>query len=92
MNTMEHFLELRLCFREVETYRSFEVSLEELSEVLICSTRNVKRLLKNMERGGAHLLETGRRKGKAIETVFQMLPEKSPACPCARSARAGKAQ
>ncbi|MGI6127986.1 MAG: SgrR family transcriptional regulator, partial [Planifilum sp.] len=46
MKTIEHFLKLRLCFQEVETHRSFEVSLQELAEVLFCSTRNVKRLLK----------------------------------------------
>jgi DNA-binding MarR family transcriptional regulator len=71
MNTMEHFLELRLRFREVETHRSFEVSLEELSEVLVCSTRNVKRLLKNMEKEGLIYWKPGGGRGKRSKLYFR---------------------
>lgn len=68
---MEYFLELRFHFREVETYRSVEVSLEELSEILICSERNVKRLLKNMEHRGLIYWKPGVGRGKRSKLYFK---------------------
>ncbi len=64
MNSIEHFLELRLHFQKVETHRSFEVSLEELAEILNCSTRNVRRLLKNMEKEGLVFWKPGGGRGR----------------------------
>jgi hypothetical protein len=71
MKTIEYFLELRFRFKEVETHRTFEVSLEELSEVLVCSTRNVKRLLKNMEKEGLIYWKPGGGRGKRSKLHFK---------------------
>jgi|GEM_PF-2535580 hypothetical protein len=71
MKTIEHFLKLRLCFQEVETHRSFEVSLQELAEVLFCSTRNVKRLLKSMEQEGLIYWKPGGGRGKRSKLYFK---------------------
>lgn len=71
MKTIEHFLKLRLCFHEVETHRSFEISLKELSEVLACSMRNVKRLLKNMEQEGLIYWKPGGGRGNRSKLYFK---------------------
>lgn len=71
MNSIEHFLELRLHFQGVETHRSFEISLEELSEILNCSTRNVRRLLKNMEKEGLVFWKPGGGRGRRSRLYFR---------------------
>lgn len=48
MKTIEYYLLLRFQYHEYRCHQSFYVSLNELSQVLYCSTRNVKRLLKKM--------------------------------------------
>jgi hypothetical protein len=83
MKTIEHFLKLRLCFQEVETHRSFEVSLQELAEVLFLFHAQCEAAVEKHGAGRAHLLETGRWKGKAVQALFQMFPGERHAVPSA---------
>ncbi|WP_380705567.1 SgrR family transcriptional regulator [Salinithrix halophila] len=68
---VEHYIELRLYYREIETHEPLYVSLAELSDVLYSSTRNVKRHLKHMEEEGLIEWRSGGGRGKRSALVFK---------------------
>ncbi|MFC7441619.1 SgrR family transcriptional regulator [Laceyella putida] len=76
---MEHFMELRYRLRSVANHHSIYVSLDELANILYCSTRNVKRILKNMEDEGLIYWKPGGGRGNRSKLLFrksleEMLP------------------
>lgn len=71
VKTIEYYLELRYQMGTVENHRSIYVSLDELAKLLHCSTRNVKRLLKNMEKAELIYWKPGGGRGKRSKLLFR---------------------
>ncbi len=71
MKTIEYYLQLRFYFHEVHSHQSFYVSLSELSQVLHCSVRNVKRLLKKMADEKLIYWKPGGGRGKRSKLLFK---------------------
>ncbi|MGA8943091.1 MAG: SgrR family transcriptional regulator [Thermoactinomyces sp.] len=71
MKTIEYYLQLRFYFDKVHCYQSFYVSINELSQVLCCSSRNVKRLLKKMVDEKLIYWKPGGGRGKRSKLQFR---------------------
>lgn len=71
MKTIEYYLQLRFYFHEVNCHQSFYVSLSELSKVLFCSSRNVKRILKKMADEKLIYWKPGGGRGKRSKLLFK---------------------
>lgn len=71
MKTIEYYLLLRFRYHEYRCHQSFYVSLNELSQVLYCSTRNVKRLLRKMVDEKLIYWKPGGGRGKRSKLQFK---------------------
>lgn len=70
--TAERYLDLYHQFAgESSIGTPVEVSLEELADVLFCTTRNVKLVLRKMEEEGLIVWQPGRGRGNRSRLVFQ---------------------
>jgi MarR-like DNA-binding transcriptional regulator SgrR of sgrS sRNA len=71
VKTIEYFLELRLQLREIKEHQSFYMSISELADLLYCTPRNVKRLLKSMENERLIYWKPGGGRGKRSKLQFK---------------------
>lgn len=71
MKIVEHYLELRRNYMTVENHRTLEVSLKELSEVLYCSPRNVKRIMNALDDEGFLYWKPGGGRGRRSKFQFK---------------------
>jgi hypothetical protein len=71
VKTAEHYLELRYRLRNVANHCSIYVSLDELASILYCSTRNVKRILSNMQEDGLIYWKPGGGRGHRSKLLFR---------------------
>ncbi|PTM59607.1 SgrR family transcriptional regulator [Desmospora activa] len=71
MKIVEHYLELRLNYMTVENHCTLEVSLKELSNVLYCSPRNVKRIMNALDDEGFLYWKPGGGRGRRSKFQFK---------------------
>jgi MarR-like DNA-binding transcriptional regulator SgrR of sgrS sRNA len=71
MKLQDYYIALRLYQKEKKLSDTMSVSLLELSDVLCCSSRNVKLLLKKMAFEGWLKWEPGRGRGKTSTLTFE---------------------
>lgn len=75
MQILSHFLELRSGFAHGVEHEPQPITLEELSERMYCTTRNVKILLKKMMEQGWISWKPGRGRGNVSELTFLVSAE-----------------
>lgn len=75
MQILSHFLELRASFAHGVEHEPQPITLEELSERMYCTTRNVKILLKKMMEQGWVSWKPGRGRGNVSELTFLVSAE-----------------
>ncbi|NEW07621.1 hypothetical protein GK047_16575 [Paenibacillus sp. SYP-B3998] len=75
MQLLTHFLELRSGFEHGVENHPQRITLEELSEKLYCTTRNVKLLLRKMSEQEWISWKPGRGRGNASELTFHVSAE-----------------
>ncbi|MBH8608274.1 SgrR family transcriptional regulator [Thermoactinomyces sp. CICC 10521] len=71
MKTIEYFLELRLQLKDIKEYQSFYMSISELADLLYCTPRNAKRLLKSMGNEGLIYWKPGGGRGNRSKLQFR---------------------
>lgn len=72
MEISEYYLDLRFAYPTVMDQTSFPVSLAEISDVLYCTTRNARYILKKMESAGMIVWQPGKGRGNQSQLTFQI--------------------
>ncbi len=70
MNTIEYYIELRFAFSTVSERIPVTVTLKQISEILHCTLRNTRILLKKMHTEGYIDWESGKGRGKQSQLTF----------------------
>lgn len=71
IKTLEYYIELRLHYADTGVGQTIKVRLDELTETLYSSKRNVTRLLKNMEKEGYLIWQPGKGRGNPSTIQFK---------------------
>ncbi|MCH5586118.1 SgrR family transcriptional regulator [Shimazuella sp. AN120528] len=70
MNTIEYYIELRLAFHTVADQTPITVDTTQISEILHCSSRNARLLLKKMNSEGFIEWTSGKGRGNRSHLTF----------------------
>ncbi|MDE5413391.1 ABC transporter substrate-binding protein [Alkalihalobacterium chitinilyticum] len=70
MKLTEHYLQLREALAAVDDYQAIQITIEELAEILHCTPRYVKRLIKEMKSNGWLEWEVSYGRGKRPTLTF----------------------
>jgi MarR-like DNA-binding transcriptional regulator SgrR of sgrS sRNA len=72
MNTIEYYIELRFAFHTIADRTSFPVTTTHISEILHCTMRNARILLKKMHTEGYINWQSGKGRGNQSHLTFQL--------------------
>jgi MarR-like DNA-binding transcriptional regulator SgrR of sgrS sRNA len=72
MNTIEYYIELRAAFRAIADQTPFPISTTQIAELLHCSLRNTRILLKKMSEEGLIVWEAGKGRGNSSQLTFRL--------------------